>query len=206
MNVQQRLPGSGHFDVVVLGASAGGLQPMRTILRGLDAYFAAAVAVVLHRSPDVPSALGEILRRDADMAVEDATVDTRLRPGLIVIAPPDRHLVLGPGGSLELHEGVRHHLRSAVDPVLESAAHVYGSRSLAVVLSGGGNDGTEGARAVHAAGGVVVVQDPATAGTSAMPAAVVAVGVVDLSLPVERIAGALTLLVERGRESVLAGV
>lgn len=190
------------FGVVVIGGSAGALEPMRSILSGLPGSFPAAVAVILHRSPDMPSALSSILARATDLEVLDATEGAEVRQGWVLVAPPDRNLVLEPHGAVSFRSGRTHFVASAIDPVMESAAAVYGGRVVAVILSGGGDDGTPGARAVREAGGVVIVQDPATASMDRMPASVVGAGLADAVLPPEEIAGLLVRLAEEGRAAL----
>ena len=188
--------------MVVIGGSAGALGPMRTVLAGLPASFPAAIAVVLHRVPDMPSVLSGILRRSTALDVVDATDGSEARPGRVLVAPPDRNLVLEPDGAVSFRGGRPHFVASALDPVMESAARVYDQRVVAVILSGGGDDGTPGARAVRRAGGVVVVQDPVTAGTQRMPALVVAAGLADAVLPPREIADLLLRLAESGRAAL----
>lgn len=175
---------------------------MRMLFGALPEGFAVALAVVLHRVPGAPSALRRILQRGCRLVVEDAVEDSRIARGHVLVAPADRHLVLLTGGGVRFRSGEHQFLMSAVDPVLESAAEVYGERSIGVILSGGGADGTAGARAVREAGGVMVVQDDATHGD--MPGSVRDAGCADLVLAQDRIGPALITLVQQGREAGLA--
>lgn len=188
-----------HFDVVVIGASAGGLTPLRSLLSGLTPDFSAAVLVVLHRPPSSPSLLAEILTRSGGMAASNAEDGDRLAPGRVLVAPADRNLIVEPEGRVSFRFEETHHLQSAVDPVLESAAAVYGERTIAVILSGTGHDGTRGCRAVRKAGGVVVVQDPETANSAGMPQSVVEEA--DLVRAPEELADTLVHLVQEGAAS-----
>lgn len=200
MTAGERTTGGSRFEVVVLGGSAGALDPMKMVLSGLESTFPAAIAVVLHRVPDMRSMLSGILTRVTPLEVVDAEEGSTLAPGRVVVAPAGRHLVLEPGNTLSFREGRIHYVSSAIDPVMESAAAAYGEGVIAVVLSGGGEDGTPGARAVREAGGVVIVQTPDTAGTARMPQSVIDAGAADLVLPAEEIAAALNRLVIVGRE------
>ncbi|HZD78766.1 MAG TPA: chemotaxis protein CheB [Actinomycetota bacterium] len=186
------------YAMVVIGGSAGALGPMRMVLSGLPPGFGAALAIVLHRVPEGPSLLREILGRKTALEVVDATEGTRMAPGRVLIAPADRNLVLEPESAVGFRVGETHHLRSAIDPVLESAARVYGAGAIALILSGGGHDGAEGCRAVHDAGGTVVVQDPATAVAGDMPRSVIATGVADVVCDPAEMAGILMGLVSGG--------
>lgn len=204
MTAGERSIGRSPFDVVVIGGSAGALEPLKALLSGLTEPFPAAIAVVMHRVPDMRSVLSGILSRVTALEVVDAVEGTTLAPGRVVVAPAARHLVLEPDHAVSFRGGRMHFVSSAIDPVFQSAAAVYGQRVIAVVLSGGGEDGTSGARAVREAGGVVLAQAPETAGTPRMPQSVVDAGVADRVLTLEEIAPCLNRLVTRGRDALSA--
>lgn len=194
------------FDVVVVGTSAGGLPALTTIFSELTWPLPAAIAVVLHLSPDHSSFLPEVLSRGSGHRIQWATDDSRLEPGTVYVAPPDRHLVIGDRSHLSLTSSPRvHFARPAIDCLFESAAHVFGERAIGVVLTGNGLDGTSGALAVRRSGGVVIAQDEATAEFFSMPREVIVSGAATLVLPLEAIAPMLTDLVRHGR-GVLDGV
>jgi two-component system chemotaxis response regulator CheB len=159
-------------DAVAIGASAGGVDALLTLLPRLPADFAAAVLVVLHLPPDRPSGLAELLGQRCTLPVAEAQDKQPVVPGRIVIAPPDYHLLVEPNETvaLSMDEPVRFS-RPAIDLLFESAAIAYGPRLLALVLSGGSDDGAEGLRSVRQHGGIAWVQDPASAVAPAMPAA-----------------------------------
>lgn len=188
-------PARPAFDLVVLAASFGGIDALTTVLGGLPADFAAPVLVVQHRSAASPCRLAEVLGHGSALVVRLATHGDRPRAGLALVAPPDRHLLVQPDGSLALHDAPKvNFVRPAADPLLESAA-AHGGRVLAAVLTGRGRDGAAGSLAVRRAGGAVLVQEPATCVAPGMPEAALRVGAPSLVLPPEAIARALVALV-----------
>jgi two-component system chemotaxis response regulator CheB len=156
-----------HRDVIVIGASAGGLEPLQLVLADLPIDLPAAVFVVLHLG--ATSYLAEILGRTAALPVRQARTGETIAPGHIYVAVPDQHLLLH-ANHLLLRRGPRENLsRPAVDPLFRSAAASFGPRVTGVVLSGALNDGTAGIRAIKQCGGVAVVQDPSDAAFPDMP-------------------------------------
>ena len=188
------------LQVVALVASAGGLRALSTVLQALPAEFPAALVVVQHMDPHHRSMLPQILEKRTALKVRQAEEGSVLEPGVVHIAPPDRHLLVNPGGSLSLTRSEPvHFLRPSGDVLLESLAAACGVRAIAVVLTGTGSDGSDGICAVKKQGGTVVVQDPETAEYSGMPASAVETGCADLELPLDRVAEALIGLVRGGR-------
>jgi two-component system chemotaxis response regulator CheB len=157
-------------DIVVIGASAGGVEAVSTLVAGLPASFPAAVFIVLHIAPHNRSYLPDILRKRGALPVHHARPGEPIRTGQIYIAPPDYHLLLRPG-HVELSQAAReNHHRPAIDVLFRSAARAYGPRVIGLVLTGWLNDGTAGLLAIRHAGGVAVIQDPFEAEAAAMPA------------------------------------
>lgn len=161
--------------VVVIGASAGGIVALRTILPALPAETPFPVVVVVHVSREGPSALVEVFTRQCAVAVREVTDKEPMAGGTVWFAPPDYHLLVEASGTFSLStEGPVNYSRPAVDPLFESAASAYGRALVGIVLTGTGEDGALGAAAVREAGGVLVVEDPAGAEYPDMPAAAIA--------------------------------
>ena len=161
-------------DLIVLGASAGGVEAVSALVAGLPPDLSAAVCVVVHLRPDVQSHLSEVLARSTSLPVVSARHDATLRPGTIHVAVPDLHLLVdrdGEHGVIRLVRGPRENrARPAVDPLFRSAALAFGPRVIGVVLSGALDDGTAGLWTVKDRGGIAVVQDPDDAAVPSMPA------------------------------------
>lgn len=192
--------GQADFELVVLAASAGGVMALSEVLGALPEDFPAAIAIVQHLDRRHRSLMAEILDRRTKLRVEQAAEGDRLEGGVVYIAPPNRHLLVNPDGSLSLSQSeMVHFVRPSADLLFESAAAAYGGNAIAVVLTGTGCDGSMGVTAVKKMGGTVIVQDIETAEFSGMPAAALETGNVDFVLPLEEIAGALvTLVMKRG--------
>jgi two-component system, chemotaxis family, protein-glutamate methylesterase/glutaminase len=184
------------FDIVALAASAGGLKALTSVFAGLPAEFPAALAVVQHLDPRHRSLLAEILGRRTYLGVRQAREGDRLQPGIALVAPPDRHLLVNPDGTVSLSRAALvHFVRPSADLLFESAAASYRDRAIGVVLSGSGRDGSMGVMAIKKMGGKVIVQDENSAEFFGMPGAALETGIADMVLPLHRIAPALIALV-----------
>ncbi len=154
--------------VVVVGGSAGSIEPLRTILGGLPPDFPAALLVVVHGSSGTGS-LPRVLATAGSLPAEFAADGTAIRPGRVFVGVPDRHLILQ-DGVMRLSPGARvNHARPAVDPLFQSAALAHGPGVIGVVLSGSLDDGSAGLAAIRRHGGIAIVQDPDEATFSGMP-------------------------------------
>jgi two-component system chemotaxis response regulator CheB len=182
-------------DVIVIGASAGGVQALMFLLSRLPRGLPATVGVVLHRAPYHETKLPAVLGRDAALRVLEPEDGAILEPGVVYVAPRDQHLLFERGAA-RLSRGPREHMtRPAVDPLFRSAAAEFGARVAGVLLTGYGGDGVPGLIAIKAAGGVSLVQDPREAAHPIMPRRAIAEDDVDAILPLEGIAGAIVDMV-----------
>lgn len=170
-----------------MGCSWGGLAALRAIVGVLPADFGIPIVVVQHRHPD-SDLLARVLQRDTLLAVCDVEDKQPIEAGRVLVAPPGYHMLIERGHfSLSLDAPVRYS-RPSIDVALTSAADAYGHRVVGIVLTGANADGAEGLRRVADAGGLPVVQDPATAEVSVMPAAALAAVPSARVFPLERIA------------------
>ncbi len=184
------------FDVVALAASAGGLTALTKVLSALPGEFPASIVVVQHLDPRHRSLLADILGRRTPLAVRQAEDGQELKPGVVSIAPPDRHLLVNPDGTLSLSQSeLVHFLRPSGDLLFESVAASFKERAIAVVLTGTGTDGHMGVQAIKKMGGTVIAQDEKTSEFFGMPGAAIQTGSVDFVLPLYEIAPALVTLV-----------
>jgi two-component system, chemotaxis family, protein-glutamate methylesterase/glutaminase len=182
--------------VVVIGASSGGLEALRTLLAELPADFPAAVCVVMHTAPQAPGVLPDILAQRSPLVLTHPRDGDALKPGHVYVAPPDRHLLVEPG-RVRVTKGPRENrFRPAIDPLFRSAAQVFGPGAIGVVLTGNLDDGTSGLDVIKRLGGTAVVQDPSDALYPSMPRSAIDHVEVD---HVVRLADLARLLVELTR-------
>jgi two-component system chemotaxis response regulator CheB len=187
------------YDVVAVASSAGGVVALGRVLPQLPADFSAAVLVVQHLDPRHRSVMAEILSRRTALRVVEAVHGQPVEPGTVYVAPPNRHLLVGPGGRVSLSDSeLVHFVRPSADLLFESVAGGYRERAIAVVLTGCGQDGAMGVRAIKKMGGTVIVQDEQSSQFQGMPQAAIRTGDADFVLPLGEIAGALVTLVMPG--------
>ncbi|MBB5108918.1 chemotaxis protein CheB [Streptomyces spectabilis] len=183
---------------VLLAASAGGVEGLGTLLGGLSSELPAFVLVVQHLRRGRETKIVPVLSRRTGLQVKLAQDGEEPRLGSVYIAPPDQHLCVRTAGKLALtQEAPVKFSRPAADPLFESAAKAYGSKTIACVLTGTDGDGTRGITAVKAHGGTVIVQDPDTAEFHGMPRSAINTGLTDLVLPLKDIAPTIMRLVRR---------
>jgi two-component system chemotaxis response regulator CheB len=186
--------------IVVIGASLGGFDAVRTLFRGLPSDFPLPVILVQHRMSDPDGLLVELLCEQSALPICEPEDKDPIVPGRVYLAPSDYHLLVERGFFALSTDDPVCHARPSIDVLFESAADSYGASSIAVVLTGSNRDGAQGARSVKRAGGKVLVQDPKTAMSPVAPEAAIACTVVDLVLPLEEIALRLTELALESRE------
>ena len=193
---------TGH-DIVVVGASAGGVEALRAIVSRLPEDLPAAVFVVLHVPAIATSVLPAILERAGDLPSAHAEDGAEIERGRIYVAPPDHHLLIQPG-FMRVNRGPKENgYRPAIDPMFRTAAATYGSRVVGVILSGVLDDGTAGLAAVKTHGGRALVQDPGDALYPMMPTSAIDAAEPDLVAPADELADLITSLTH---ERVPAGM
>lgn len=176
-------------DIVVVGASVGGVEVLQDLVRGLPKDFPGSLFVVLHLGPVGPSLLPDILDRAAKLHAIHPNDGDQIRNGIVYVAPPDRHMIVERGVVRIVAGPKENRHRPAIDPLFRSAALAYGSRVVGVILTGALDDGAAGLISVKQRGGVAIVQDPDTAYCGDMPrSALRYVKAPDFVLPIELIA------------------
>ncbi len=189
-----RLP-APPYAAVVIGASTGGPRAVERLLAALPGDLPATVIVVQHMPAPFTRSFATRLDRQCPLPVKEAEPDDLLLPGRAFVAPGSYHLRVRaalPYPRVALDDGPPvNGVQPAVDVTLQDVARVWGPRTVAVILTGMGRDGAQGAVAVKAAGGTVVVQDQATSVIYGMPRAVVERGAADVVLPLDRIPEAI---------------
>jgi len=160
------------IEAIVIGGSAGALDALLAIVPALPEQLSCPIVIVIHLPPAQPNLVPEILSRVCARAVYEAEDKAPLRDRTIYVAAPNYHLLIERNRSLSLSidEPVQHS-RPAIDVLFESAADAYGPAVAGLVLSGANQDGAEGLRQIQKAGGVAIVQAPATASSPMMPEA-----------------------------------
>jgi len=174
-------------ELVVIGASLGGLRALEVLLGAVPAGYPRAVVIAQHRLPDSSDRLAGLLRRYCALPVGEAQDKEAIRGGRVYLAPAEYHLLIEGSAFALSTEGPVSYARPSIDVLFETAADSFGKRVIAVVLTGANHDGARGAAAVQAAGGRVVVQDPSTAECPVMPRAALAATGAPHVLPLQEI-------------------
>lgn len=179
---------------VVIGASAGGVQALSQILPALPGNFPLPILVVVHVPPRRDNALVQLLAAKCALHVKEAEDKEMISGGTIYFAPANYHLLVESGGTIALSsEEPVNHSRPAIDLLFETAADAYGPDLTGIVLTGANQDGADGLKAVGAAGGIAIAQDPATAEVATMPQAAIAACPSALSLGFDEMVAHLKL-------------
>lgn len=190
-------------DIVVIGASAGGMEALQKLVSRLPADLPGSLFVVWHLSPGAKSVLPSILSKAGPLPAAFPADGDRIERGRIYVAPNDRHMLLE-NGYIRIAGGPKENrFRPAVDPLFRSAAYIYGPRVVGVVLTGALDDGTAGLWTVKLRGGTTVVQEPSEALIRSMPLNALDHVAVDHCLPVAGIADLITRLVREAARPAL---
>ncbi len=177
--------------VVGIGASAGGLEALERLFVTMPCDTGMSFVVVQHLSPDFDSMMNELLHRQTDIPVLTVTDGMSVEPNAIYLIPPRKEMIISEGKLLLKDKDPEHGLTLPIDQFFRSLAQDCGDRSIGIILSGTGSDGSRGIRAIHDAGGMVIVQDEETAKFDGMPKSAMATGIVDVVLAPEAVADAL---------------
>lgn len=183
----------GH-DIIVIGASAGGVEALPKLIGSLPGDLPASVFIVLHVSPQGPGYLPQVIKRHASLSVAHAVDGEAIREGHVYVAPPDHHLQVD-GPRVRLFRGPRENFhRPSIDTLFRTAAASYGPRVVGAVLTGYLDDGTAGLHAVKSHGGIAIVQDPKDALVPAMPQSALCNVKVDHCVPLAEMGAILVRL------------
>jgi len=184
--------------IVAIGASAGGLESLEKLFRALPARTGAVFVVIQHLSPDFKSLMDELLSRFTDLTIHRAAAGVKAEADHVYLLQPGKELEIG-DGKFEIFDRDPHvGLTLPIDRFFSSLARDAGSRAVAVILSGSGSDGSRGVKRIHAAGGIVLVEDPDTARFDGMPRAAIAAGIADHVAPADELASVLLECVSEG--------
>ncbi len=186
------------FELVVIGASWGGLKATEILLSGLPKDFPLAIAIAQHRHRNARELLSELLQEHSLLPVVEVEDKLAIVPGHIYLAPADYHLLVEPGNFALSTEAPVHYSRPSIDLLFESAADAYTHRAIGVILTGANQDGAQGLAALKRRGGLAIVQEPTEAESSFMPTAAIAATQVDHILPLAEIAPCLIKLADTG--------
>lgn len=188
-------------NIVVVGASAGGFEALKTLISGLPANLQASIFVVWHIAPDIRGVLPRTLNKVGALYAQHAVDREPIKAGRIYVAPPDRHMLVD-DGHLRVTRGPKENrFRPAIDPLFRSAAYHYGPNVIGIILSGALHDGTSGLWTVKHRGGTAVVQDPMDAEVRSMPENAIREVIVDHVLPVAEMPELIVRLIEQAQEN-----
>jgi two-component system, chemotaxis family, protein-glutamate methylesterase/glutaminase len=189
-----------NHDIIVIGASAGGVEALITVVSSLPKDLPASVFIVLHVSAQSPSILPEILNRRARMEARHPKDGDKIRMGRIYVAPSDHHLTVEEGYVRVVRGPRENRYRPAIDPLFRSAARVYGPRVVGVILTGALDDGTAGMVAIKSRGGISIVQDPEEALYPGMPRSAIENAKIDYIMSLDEIGPLLVRLAHEPAE------
>lgn len=190
-----------HEKIIVIGASTGGPRALNTILPALPQDLPAAILIVQHMPSPFTRSLAERLDSISTLSVKEATEEMYLEAGQVLVAPGGQHLEITASGKIHLHQGPTvNGVRPAIDVTLSSIAAHFGKRTIGVIVTGMGRDGTQGAQLVRKAGGMIIAEDASTSIVWGMPRSVVEAEASNYITPLPEIAAMITYLV-KGRKN-----
>jgi len=185
------------YEAIVIGSSAGGLNALKVLFRGLSEGFRIPLIIVQHISADSENYLIQILNDIRVLQVKEADEKEQPMPGMAYLAPPNYHLLLEPDRTFTLTIDERvNYARPSIDVLFETAAEAYKDKLIGIILTGANNDGSRGLKRIKDLGGLTIVQDPDTAEVESMPRAAIQATLTDHILPLEEIAAFLNSLNE----------
>lgn len=177
-----------NYEAVVIGVSAGGMQALKFIFSNLSNNFTLPVIVVQHLHSHSDGFLARHLNENSSLHIKEAEEKEMIKPSTVYIAPPNYHLMIEDDKTLSLSVEARvNYCRPSIDILFESAAEVYGSKLIGIILTGANDDGAKGMKKIKTHGGLTVIQDPATAEVGIMPSAALKHTKVDHVLTLEEI-------------------
>lgn len=186
-----------NHNIVVVGASAGGVEALQKLFSQFSPNSQASFFVVLHIPPESFSMLATLIDKAGPLTAKTAEDGEPIKPGHVYVAPPDFHLLVKPD-YVRLHRGPRENRhRPAIDPLFRSAAIAYRAQTVGVVLTGYLDDGTSGLLAIKRCGGIAVVQDPHDADCPDMPASALAQVEIDYQLPIHKMGSVIQQIIEQ---------
>jgi two-component system CheB/CheR fusion protein len=187
---------------VGVGASAGGVSAIQTLLRPLSSDVPYAIVVVVHLNPEHESQYAEVLRSSTDLSVQEVSGTADIRPGHVYVVPPGQHTQLSEGALHTRPFGDPTDRRHTIDHFFQSLAEADTLAGVAV-LSGGGTDGAQGVTAVKSEGGFILVQDPDEAEHESMPRAAINTAIVDSVLPAREIGIAFLEMLQTSQQRLV---
>jgi len=174
--------------IIAIGTSTGGPRALQEVVTKIPGNIPCGIVIVQHMPPGFTKSLAERLNSLSSVTVKEAEHNDVVRPGLVLIAPGDYHMLLEKEGGkvvvkLSQNPPIGGH-RPAVDPLLESVARIFGSKAIGVILTGMGHDGTKGIQAIKRQNGQTIAEDQSTAVVFGMPKSAIEAGVVDRVAPI----------------------
>lgn len=176
------------YKAIVIGVSAGGLKALTVLFSGLPQKYPLPIMVTQHLHPEEESNLAELLGRDTLVKVKEADDKEKLMPGCIYLAPPNYHLLIERNKTFSLSSDEKvTYSRPSIDVMFESAAYVWHSKLIGIILTGASSDGSAGIKTIKKMGGFTIAEDPATAEYPVMPQFAIDTDSIDKILTLEKI-------------------